>query len=152
MPIPVTAEAQEPASLIFAAPSQGAENAMEESGTRPVRKAQQDNTESLPPWAKELLEKSGVTDTTTQIAAFNGQQAGSSGGRQITWTAPGAGAGTQSRTADEGPAQIEYRERSGSEETPYRPQISDAEIQRTADKVYRIIEERLRRELRRSGR
>ena len=38
----------------------------------------------------------------------------------------------------------------------YKVEISlvgrEAEIRRTADKVYRIIEERLRRELRRSGR
>ena len=39
-----------------------------------------------------------------------------------------------------------------AEEAPKRQPISDAEIQRTADKVYRILEERLRRELRRSGR
>ena len=38
------------------------------------------------------------------------------------------------------------------EMTAYRQTISDAEIQRTADKVYRILEERLRREMRRSGR
>ncbi len=51
-----------------------------------------------------------------------------------------------------GPAELSFRERGETEESAARQTISDAELQRTADKVYKIIEERLRRELRRSGR
>jgi hypothetical protein len=51
-----------------------------------------------------------------------------------------------------GPAELSFVEHAQPEESAYRQPISDAELQRTADKVYRLIEERLRRELRRSGR
>lgn len=48
-----------------------------------------------------------------------------------------------------------YREKRKGEadqpQTPGQVRISEAEIQRTADKVYRIIEDRIRRERRRLG-
>ena len=52
------------------------------------------------------------------------------------------------------PPSLLHRERGGDDERSSAAQQAEreAEIRRTADKVYRIIEERLRRELRRSGR
>lgn len=43
------------------------------------------------------------------------------------------------------------REQAPQRQEPSQVHISDAEIQRTADQVYRLIEERLRRERRRLG-
>ena len=83
--------------------------------------------------------------------SFQGKPAG---GRTVQWTAPGAiPPGTGDVTTR--PAAVQYRQRPEREEhSPARnqPVMTDAEVRRTADKVYRIIEERLRKELRRSGR
>ena len=51
-------------------------------------------------------------------------------------------------------APMTYREKPGREERQagqQAPRISEAELQRTADRVYRIIEDRIRRERRRLG-
>ena len=149
-PAPESAETP-PADLVFAPTAFGAASPEEGSAARPTQKARESSRDSLPTWAKELLEQAGVTDTVQQTAAFTGQQNSASGLRQISWTAPGAQAPQRDRPMSE-PAQITFKERGQTEEGAYRPQISEAELQRTADKVYRMIEERLRRELRRNGR
>lgn len=66
-------------------------------------------------------------------------------GRQIQWTAPAAAPR---------PADITYRAKPPAEAAPPVQQatLSDRELRRAADKIYRMIEERLRREMRRSGR
>lgn len=105
--------------------------------------------QSLPDWARKLLAK----DQASPKVHGAGGQAG-----QIQWTAPyarprtGPAAGLSS--AAELPSPLLYHRQDGeSDEQKARRQAEkDAEIRRTADKVYRIIEERLRRELRRSGR
>ena len=63
---------------------------------------------------------------------------------QIEWTAPGAVPKA---------APIVFRENKQPEaQHPAAPaRLSDSELRRAADKVYRMIEDRLRRELRRSG-
>ncbi len=142
-------EATAPAELVYAALPQGGEPAPEETALRPVEKAaREDPAESLPPWARELLEQNGGGDAVQKTILPSGTTASP---RQITWTAPGAMPGQPARTAS-GPAEISFKEPRQAEENEYRTPISDAELQRTADKVYRLIEERLRRELRRSGR
>lgn len=141
----------EPAALVFAPLVQSAEEKPQETLARPTQKAEESKTESLPNWAKELLDKAGVTDTAQQVAAFNGRIDGANAGRQISWTAPTAAPKKANQTIAQ-PAELSFRERSETEEASSGFRISEAEIQRTADKVYRIIEERLRRELRRSGR
>ena len=138
------AELPEPTDLVFAPPAQSGETWPEEAPARPAQKAEGNKAGSLPNWAKELLDKAGVTDTAQQDAAFSGS--GAAAGRQISWTAP-----KQSTPAAQ-PVEMSFKEKNGQEETAAEPRFSDAEIRRTADKVYRIIEERLRRELRRSGR
>ena len=107
-------------------------------------------TQNLPAWARELLEKPPAQ---TAGAAPSGQS------RQIQWTAPQAVSVPAARTSPPAnaaavPPSLLHRERGGDDERSSAAQQAEreAEIRRTADKVYRIIEERLRRELRRSGR
>lgn len=107
-------------------------------------------TQNLPAWARELLEKPPAQ---TAGAAPSGQS------RQIQWTAPQAVPVPAARTSPPAnaaavPPSLLHRERGGDDEHSSAAQQAEreAEIRRTADKVYRIIEERLRRELRRSGR
>ena len=107
-------------------------------------------TQNLPAWARELLEK---PQAQTAGAAPSGQS------RQIQWTAPQAVPVPAARTSPPAnaaavPPSLLHRERGGDDERSSAAQQAEreAEIRRTADKVYRIIEERLRRELRRSGR
>ena len=109
-----------------------------------------DATQNLPAWARELLEKPPAQ---TAGAAPSGQN------RQIQWTAPQAVPVPAARTSPPAnaaavPPSLLHRERGGDDERSSAAQQAEreAEIRRTADKVYRIIEERLRRELRRSGR
>ncbi len=141
----------EPSELVYASAAGTGDYAAAESPTRPTRKAQEDKNESLPAWAKELLEQAGVTDTAQMAAAFRDTPNGASGSRQISWNAPAAAALSHNREISN-PAELSFKERSQKEEPPSRPQITEAELQKTADRVYRILEERLRRELRRSGR
>lgn len=107
-------------------------------------------TQNLPAWARELLEKPPAQ---MAGAAPSGQS------RQIQWTAPQAVPVPAARTSPPAnaaavPPSLLHRERGGDDERSSAAQQAEreAEIRRTADKVYRIIEERLRRELRRSGR
>ncbi len=123
----------------------------------------------LPQWARELLQKpsfagaaespfrSGAEPKRTPAPA---PDAGAARGGQIHWTAPGAARPgqsvpvfqTQFPDAVLRPAAIEWKDR-GKNETAGAPRpFSEAELRRTADRVYALIEERLRRELRRSGR
>ena len=101
----------------------------------------------LPDWARRFLRESrdqggpAPVGTAREIAALARPEAGT---ETVRWTAPGC-------RPPETP--ITYREK-----RPERPEqqagpavISEAELQRTADRVYRIIEDRIRRERRRLG-
>ena len=155
IPAPVPLQKSErmaqPAALVYAATAQTAENLPEGSAVRPTQKAQDDRKESLPGWAKELLEQAGVTDTAQQAAAFNGRLDGVGAGRTVNWSAPGTGTPSHIKNMSE-PAELSFKEKESAGETPTQTRISDEEIRRAADRVYRIIEERLRLELRRGGR
>ena len=103
---------------------------------------------ALPQWAQRLLEKPAGPDARqggriTYSAPPQAQQ--QAPGRQIQWTAP---------AATPRPADITYHAKPPAEAAqPAQPAaLSDRELRRAADKIYRMIEERLRRELRRSGR
>lgn len=135
---------REPLELFFATSAAVAENTP--PAARPTERAKQESeAERLPAWAKELMEQSGITDTAQQSAVFSGAAS-----RQMNWTAA-MPAQPQGKPITN-PPELSFKEHMESEEPLYRRQISDAELRRTADKVYRMIEERLRRELRRSGR
>ena len=154
IPAPEPAPTAEQPELYFAATAQTEARAAEDApAARPTQKPAREEKTELPDWAKELLEQSGVTDAVNQVAVFSGAANSAQSPRQITWSAPAAANPLMRKSGDSsGPADLMFKERGEAEETPYKPQISDAELQRTADKVYRLIEERLRRELRRSGR
>ena len=127
-----TARPQEPPNLTLAMP------ARDETPARQDRQA-------LPDWAQALLEKGPLPgrDAVRQTSPAAVQ-------RQIQWTAPQPAAAPAPPTVA---ADLRHRERREPEPTPFQTRVQqELEVRRTAEKVYRIIEERLRKELRRSGR
>ena len=134
--------------LFFATPTVGGQPPEDPTAAASEKVSQSDKASALPTWAKELLEKSGVSSAEQQSAAFN-WNSGSSRSKQVNWTAPTA---MPQQSDPNGRTELSFKEPREAGQGPARQQIDDAEIQRTADKVYKIIEERLRRELRRSGR
>ena len=119
--------------------------------------------EALPDWARELLEKGPLP---------KGARPAQAGPRQFQWTSPQAMAapsGTAQTVLPQGqaaqsaappqlsnaaqvPPSLIHPQKNEEEQSARQKAEREAEIRRTADRVYRIIEERLRRELRRSGR
>jgi hypothetical protein len=136
--------------LVFAAGAAAQESAAEPAQAKRAETAGSDFTANLPKWARELFEQPGKG--TGAFSAADAAKAANAAGRQIVWNAPAVVPQQSGTTA--GPAKLEFKERPEKDTADeyYRKQASDAELQRTADKVYRLIEDRLRRELRRSGR
>lgn len=103
-----------------------------------------DFVRSLPEWARSFLKKGGAAQQTMgvvrDIAVFQPQETAD----QIQWTAPNYRPPAAPMAYREKP-----REEQPRESRPAR--ISETELQRTADRVYRILEERIRRERRRLG-
>ncbi len=147
VPVGEETDALRPPELFFAAPASAEQPSEDAMKARPATPPQSDKTNELPTWAKELLDKSGVSQT-EQRAAAQSWKSGAPGARQINWTAPAA---AQQSVPNKG-TELTFKKPRETEELPAHQPISDAEIQRTADRVYKIIEERIRRELRRSGR
>lgn len=152
-----------PAELTFARPPwerQAQEEPKAPAGQKPQ---QSEYLNSLPRWAQELLNKpSGPAKPGGPAQSWTaGGQSGSAAGQKgpaaqpggtIEWTAPGALPADSSVTTR--PVDMKFRQKAAGEENAAgakAPVMSEAEVQKTAEKVYRIIEERLRRELRRSG-
>lgn len=116
-------------------------------GPAQARIPESDYVRSLPDWARRFLQTGGADSQVSRtmgvardIASLPRPEAGDT----VEWTAPGY---------HPPQAPITYREKS-REEQPQEVRevrITDAEIQRTADQVYRIIEDRIRRERRRLG-
>ena len=129
-----------PLSLTFPRPG-------EEADAAPTAKAGTSGNEAapLPEWAQKLLEKPG-SNLFDASGASGTAISRVPAARQIEWTAPNAISPTLPR-----PASITLLERQAPQQQEPPPSMSEAEIRRTADKIYRIIEERLQRELRRSG-
>lgn len=101
---------------------------------------------SLPDWARRFLREGAAQSvqsmgTARNIASLPPQAEGDA----VQWTAPNYRPPA---------APMTYREKPGREERQagqQAPRISEAELQRTADRVYRMIEDRIRRERRRLG-
>ena len=101
---------------------------------------------SLPDWARRFLREGAAQSvqsmgTARNIASLPSQEEGDA----VQWTAPNYRPPA---------APMTYREKPGREERQagqQAPRISEAELQRTADRVYRMIEDRIRRERRRLG-
>lgn len=116
-------------------------------GSAQSRIPESDYVRSLPDWARRFLQTGGADSRASRtmgvardIASLPQPEAGDT----VEWTAPGY---------HPPQAPITYREKSREEHSREvrEVRISDAEIQRTADQVYRIIEDRIRRERRRLG-
>ncbi len=104
--------------------------------------------QNLPDWAKRFLQqqtpiKSAAPMVWNVQADANGIP--SRPQQQIQWQAP---------NALQQPSNIVYREQGQKQQqlVQQSPGLTDYELRRTADKVYHLIEDRLRREFRRSGR
>ena len=104
-----------------------------------------DYVRSLPDWARRFLRESGgqgpaerEMGVARSIASLPEQE------ETVQWTAPNYRPPA---------APLAYREKKedGRPKGEPEPHISDAELQRTADRVYRMIEDRIRRERRRLG-
>lgn len=116
-------------------------------GPAQARIPESDYVRSLPDWARRFLQTGGAdsqVSRTMGVARDIASLPRSEAGDTVEWTAPGY---------HPPQAPITYREKS-REEQPREVRevrITDVEIQRTADQVYRIIEDRIRRERRRLG-
>ena len=101
---------------------------------------------SLPDWARRFLREGAAQSGQSMGTARNITSLPSQGeGDAVQWTAPNYRPPA---------APMTYREKPGREERQagqQAPHISEAELQRTADRVYRMIEDRIRRERRRLG-
>ena len=132
-----------PVKLTYSQAQKDALPSQSEAG-RPQPAMESEYVRSLPDWAQKFLRESSGQSlaeremvVAQKIASLPPQE------EQVQWTAPNY----------RPPATIAYREK--AEKTLPRsqpePGISDAELQRTADRVYRMIEDRIRRERRRLG-
>ena len=129
----------------------GPELTYRQTAEEPVRLAPQEPEESeyvrkLPDWARRFLRSSaGQGGTVPSAPVKQPTPAGApQGGEQIRWTAPAY--------APPEPMELREKTRPARQETPAAPpQLSQAELERAADQVYRMIEDRIRRERRRMG-
>ena len=101
---------------------------------------------SLPDWARRFLRESGGQGGQSHMGTARDISAlprPAQGEETVRWTAPGS----------RPPAPITYREKNREAETRQAaaPRLSEGELQRAADKIYRIIEDRIRQERRRLG-
>ena len=100
---------------------------------------------ALPDWAQRFLQQpAGADRQNTQRFSAVQQQTGAGAPGESGWTAAGGAA--------QGAAVVFRENKQPEAQHPAAPaRLSDSELRRAADKVYRMIEDRLRRELRRSG-
>ncbi|WP_297232761.1 hypothetical protein [uncultured Flavonifractor sp.] len=137
----------EPVPLTYG-PVQGGAGGESQATSRSPDAPEQEESEyvrNLPDWARNFLKNSwnesgssGAMGVAREIAVLPQPE------EQVQWTAP---------NYHPPEASVVYREKERSVQPPSRrePQISETELQRTADRVYRMIEERIRRERRRLG-
>ena len=137
----------EPVPLTYG-PAQGGAGGESQATSRSPDAPEQEESEyvrNLPDWARNFLKNSwnesgssGAMGVAREIAVLPQPE------EQVQWTAP---------NYHPPEASVVYREKEKSVQSPGRrePQISETELQRTADRVYRMIEERIRRERRRLG-
>ena len=137
----------EPVPLTYG-PVQGGAGGESQATSRSPDAPEQEESEyvrNLPDWARNFLKNSwnesgssGAMGVAREIAVLPQPE------EQVQWTAP---------NYHPPEAAVVYREKEKSVQPPSKRefQISETELQRTADRVYRMIEERIRRERRRLG-
>lgn len=107
-----------------------------------------DYVKSLPAWAQRFLKSGaaeGVQGGATAIAAAKDISVlpkPKEETEKIDWTAP---------ARMQRPAEMNLRKKEEQKEHPAPAQLSEAELRRAADRIYRMIEDRIRRERRRLG-
>ena len=135
--------ASQPVELTYGPSQQPAEQAPAQTSKKADGQGESDYVRNLPDWARRFLKESWSGHAGTQemsVARNISTQQGEE--ETVQWTAPNY------RPAPP----MDHREK--RQEEPKRPQqvhISEAEIQRTADRVYRILEDRIREERIRLG-
>lgn len=122
-------------------------DARQSQGAAPRQSGGAVDLQNLPDWAKRFLREgapTGPSGRTMGVARDIASLPPPETGDSVHWTAP-------SYQPPEAPMAYREREQAPRRQEPSQVHISDVEIQRTADQVYRLIEERLRRERRRLG-
>ena len=135
--------ASQPVELTYGPSQQPAEQAPAQTSKKADGQGESDYVRNLPDWARRFLKESWSGHAGTQEMSVARNISTQQGGEEtVQWTAPNY------RPAPP----MDHREK--RQEEPKRPQqvhISEAEIQRTADRVYRILEDRIREERIRLG-
>ena len=135
--------ASQPVELTYGPSQQPAEQAPAQTPKKADSQGESDYVRNLPDWARRFLKESWSGHAGTQEMSVARNISTQQGGEEtVQWTAPNY------RPAPP----MDHREK--RQEEPKRPQqvhISEAEIQRTADRVYRILEDRIREERIRLG-
>ena len=137
----------EPVELTYGPAAPAAEPASAPKQPPAVHAAEESEyVRSLPDWARRFLRESGGQGGQSHMGTARDISAlprPTQGEETVQWTAPGY----------RPPAPITYREKNREAETRQAaaPRLSEGELQRAADKIYRIIEDRIRQERRRLG-
>ena len=136
--------ASQPVELTYGPSQQPAEQAPAQTPKKADGQGESDYVRNLPDWARRFLKESWSGHAGTQEMSVARNISTQQGGEEtVQWTAP-----------NYRPAAPPMDHREKRQEEPKRPQqvhISEAEIQRTADRVYRILEDRIREERIRLG-
>ena len=133
------------------------QEAISEKGTSQT-KTENSFSQELPSWAQAVLQQNGgqLPPFGAQSDSASGAKSGNTGG-YINWSAPNAlPAGRPFHTegipsVTQSPMVFRSKDGAASEQSPRSQESEERAAKRMADKVYRIIEERLRKELRRGG-
>ncbi|MBR1497494.1 MAG: hypothetical protein IJ617_07710, partial [Oscillospiraceae bacterium] len=138
------------------------EAAAEDSGqTSAEHQAEGRFAQEIPAWARAVLQQNGgqLPPAGTQPEPIGSRKSGATDG-QISWSAsyalpPGMRSSEQGASpsiAGQSPMVFRARNAAEQEQTPRGQELDERTARKMADKVYKIIEERLRKELRRGGR
>jgi len=117
--------------------------------------------DNLPKWAQNFVRNGGVSQTgitlpvpiagvAREIASLPGTDIDGDKQQIMDWSAP-----NRAQMADQAarrPAEVVFKEKKQEEARQSKSvQMSESDLQRTADKLYQIIEDRIRRERRLLG-
>ena len=141
-----SAAGPEPVELLYGPANQGSEQSRFRTEEARQTPTESDYVRSLPDWARRFLMEGGGPPAAPREMGVARSIAALPAGEEaeVQWTAPSYRPPS---------ANLSYREKRREEPLTPVPEspVSDTELQRTADKVYRMIEERIRRERRRLG-
>lgn len=135
--------ASQPVDLTYGPGQQTAPQTPAQPPSQTDSHRESDYVRNLPDWARRFLKESWPGHPGGQEMSVARNISTRQGGEEtVQWTAPGY------RPA---PPMNHREKKQEKEKPPQQVQISEAEIQRTADRVYRILEDRIREERIRLG-